>query len=337
MYRFRAHLKPLLRNLLVVVVVLGFWLMPLSRPAQAFVSLSDQFVASRSCPALSAIKSNANPGNIRVSANQVYEVLGKNRVDASYYLIKVTGAAPENRWVAAQCGKLTGNQGIATSGGGSDYLLALSWQPAFCETKPSKTECKSQTQQRFDATHLVLHGLWPQPASKVYCNVSQQIIQLDKDKQWSRLPAINLSMSTRNALAEKMPGIVSNLHLHEWYKHGTCYSSSPEKYFQESIALLDQVNNSSVQNLFANNIGQFLGAPEIRREFDRAFGTGAGNRVMVECKRDIDENQDNMIVELQLNLKGNIQPSTAINRLLLAGKTVPAGCSRGEIDPAGVN
>jgi ribonuclease T2 len=24
-----------------------------------------------------------------------------------------------------------------------DYLLAISWQPAFCETKPAKTECKT--------------------------------------------------------------------------------------------------------------------------------------------------------------------------------------------------
>jgi hypothetical protein len=44
-----------------------------------------------------------------------------------------------------------------------------------------------------------------------------------------------------------------------------------------------------------------------------------------------------MVVELQVNLKGNIQPDTPIGSLLQAGQTVPAGCTLGEIDPAGFN
>jgi ribonuclease T2 len=235
---------------------------------------------------------------------------------------------------------VTGNQQIASSVAASrepEYLLALSWQPSFCETKPSKQECQTQTSRRFDATHLVLHGLWPQPQANIYCGVPQRIIQLDQNKQWANLPPINLSAPTRRALAEKMPGLMSNLHLHEWYKHGTCYSHSPEEYFQESIALLDQVNNSSVQDLLERNIGRFLEARTIRSEFDRAFSQGAGARVQVQCERDIDQDRNNMVVELQLNLKGVIQPTTPMKGLLLAGRNVPLGCSRGEIDPAGVN
>jgi len=53
-----------------------------------------------------------------------------------------------------------------------------------------------------------------------------------------------------------MPGVESLLHRHEWYKHGTCYnpqSDRPEEeYFEESLALLKQINNSSVQDLFAS-------------------------------------------------------------------------------------
>ena len=41
------------------------------------------------------------------------------------------------------------------------YVLALSWQPAFCEGRPDKSECRTQTQNRFDANNFVLHGLWP--------------------------------------------------------------------------------------------------------------------------------------------------------------------------------
>lgn len=235
---------------------------------------------------------------------------------------------------------VTGNQQIASSGTASrepEYLLALSWQPSFCETKPNKQECQTQTSRRFDATHLVLHGLWPQPKANIYCGVDQRIIQIDQNNRWGNLPPINLSAATRRALAEKMPGFMSNLHLHEWYKHGTCYSHSPEEYFQESMALLDQVNNSSVRGLLERNIGRFLEANVIRSEFDRAFSQGAGARVQVQCERDIDQDRNNMVVELQLNLRGVIQPTTPIKGLLLAGRNAPLGCSRGEIDPAGVN
>jgi ribonuclease T2 len=131
-----------------------------------------------------------------------------------------------------------------------------------------------------------------------------------------------------------MPGFASDLHLHEWYKHGTCYSDSPEEYYQESIALLDQINDSSVRNLFTENIGNFLSSTEIRDQFDEAFNEGAGSKVQVQCATD-DEDRDRMVVELQINLKGDIQLDTPIENLLKAGKTVSSGCPLGEIDPAG--
>ncbi|MBH8566395.1 ribonuclease T2 [Nostoc sp. CENA67] len=322
-----------LKKCLLLAISLCFCLTLWYRPAYAFITLNDQFVAGQACEALESIRSKTNPGNIRLTPQKTYPVVGKNRDNASYYLLKVEGAQPLTRWVSVQCGQLLGSSAPVDQA----YLLALSWQPSFCETKPTKPECQSQTAQRFDATNLVLHGLWPQPRTNIYCNVSNDIERLDKNNQWSQLPPINLSQETRNALAVKMPGFASNLHLHEWYKHGTCYSESPEEYFQEAIALLDQVNNSSVGDLFVRNIGNFLSANEIRNQFDEAFHDGAGSKVQVQCERDIDEDKNNMVVELQINLRGNIQPDTPIETLLQAGQTVPAGCTRGEIDPAGFN
>jgi ribonuclease T2 len=318
---------------LAVLIVIYFWLLPLSRPANAFVAFNDQFVAQTACPAPPKIQGAMNPGNVTLAVKQVYEVIGKNKPDATHYLIKIPSANPVNRWVPVSCGTLTGSQRPVASG--QENLLALSWQPSFCETKPDKDECKSQTPRRFDAKNLVLHGLWPQ--GKSYCGVDARTKQLDMDKKWSSLPPITLSVSTKNALSEKMPGFASDLHLHEWYKHGTCYSSSPEEYYQESMALLDQVNNSTVQDLFESNISQFLAASAIRSTFDQSFGRGAGDRVQVSCAKDINQNNDNMIIELWLNLKGDIQPNTAIKDLLSAGRTVEAGCARGEVDPAGVD
>ncbi|WP_190633830.1 ribonuclease [Trichocoleus sp. FACHB-40] len=300
------------------------------------ITFNDQFVAGQACEALESIRRGTNSGDIRLTPQETYPVIGKNRDNASHYLLRIEGAEPPSRWVSVQCGQLLGSS-TPVNPVNQDYLLALSWQPSFCETKPNKPECQSQTAQRFDATNLVLHGLWPQPRQNIYCNVSDNIISLDKDKQWSQLPPIDLSAETRNALAAKMPGFASDLHLHEWYKHGTCYSDSPEEYYQESIALLDQVNNSSVRELFVRNIGNSVSSNEIRNQFDVAFNNGAGSKVQVQCQRDIDEAQNNMVVELQVNLKGNIQPDTPIEGLLQSGKTVPAGCTLGEIDPAGFN
>ena len=321
---------PTLKKCLLFALCLCLSLTLWSKAAYAFVAVNDRFVPKKACEAVESISSKTNPGNIRLDPQRIYPVVGKNRANASHYLLKIEEAEPQNRWVPAQCGRLLGSVAPANQ----DYLLALSWQPSFCETKPDKSECRTQTAQRFDATNLVLHGLWPKG---VYCNVSDKIKALDKPATWSKLPPIQLSKETREALAVKMPGFASSLHLHEWYKHGTCYSDSPEEYYQESIALLDQVNKSSVRDLFANNIGDFLSSTEIRNQFDQAFNAGAGLKVQVQCGKDIDENQDNMVVELQINLKGDIQPTTSMASLLKSGRSVPAGCPLGEIDPAGLN
>ena len=40
------------------------------------------------------------------------------------------------------------------------YLLAMTWAPSFCCGEPAKQEC-AQLAGSFAATHLTLHGLWP--------------------------------------------------------------------------------------------------------------------------------------------------------------------------------
>jgi ribonuclease T2 len=214
----------------------------------------------------------------------------------------------------------------------TDYLLALSWQPSFCEIKPQKAECKTQTDDRFDAKHFVLHGLWLQSDRSEYCRVAPRIQRITR---WSDLPPIELSDKTTKELAIKMPGFRSGLHLHEWYKHGSCFNLTPEVYFQRAIALLDQVNNSAVQALFANNIGKQVKSSQIRQAFDQAFGTGAGDRVQVQCDRDIDQDRKTMVIELQIHLRGSLQEAAAIGPLLEKGNVVSGGCALGEIDPAG--
>ena len=213
-------------------------------------------------------------------------------------------------------------------------VLAINWQPAFCETHQNVIECQTQTKERFDASNFALHGLW---SEFQYCGVSQHIIDLDKAKpsRWLDLPAIDLSKELWAKLEVQMPGVASGLHLHEWYKHGTCYSQTPEEYYRESLALLEQVNNSSVRELFVSNIGKTIKAKDIRKEFIRAFGKDAGEKVAVECKYDNPPSNRKMIVELKLNLQGEIEADTLIANLLKKGKPAETGCLIGKIDAAG--
>jgi len=105
------------------------------------------------------------------------------------------------------------------------YTLALSWEPTFCEGKPAAPECASQSSNRFDASNLALHGLWPDRdgnASHVYgyCGADAAEQALDRPATWCRLPEPTLSAETRGALAAAMPGAASCLDRHEWVRHG---------------------------------------------------------------------------------------------------------------------
>ena len=212
------------------------------------------------------------------------------------------------------------------------FVLAVSWQPAFCETRQELPECASQTDDRFDASHFTLHGLWPQPRDKAYCGVSADLRRLDEAGRWQALPAPAVSPETRAALDRVMPGSRSALDRHEWIKHGTCYGSEPETYFGDSVRLLADLNRSAVRELFAAHIGKALAAREIRRAFDEAFGAGAGDRVHVGCRR---AGARRLIVELTVSLAGPITPDRSLAALLQEAPVNFEGCRAGIVDRVG--
>jgi ribonuclease T2 len=217
--------------------------------------------------------------------------------------------------------------------GGPRYVLALSWQPAFCEGNERKRECKSLTGKRFDATHLSIHGLWPQPGTNVYCGVSQALIAADKQGRWQDIPEPKLSLATRDALELMMPGTQSRLDRHEWIKHGTCYrSGDAEAYFFDTARLAAEINESPVQAFLAANLGKQVKTSELRASFDEAFGTGAGQRVRVACDRD---GGRQLIVELTIGLKGDIGSGMPVGELIAASNPTEPGCPGGIIDAAG--
>jgi len=209
-------------------------------------------------------------------------------------------------------------------------LLALSWHNAFCETHRYKKECKRGFSSFFhaDAHHekqFVLHGLWPQPRSNVYCLNNKNIIAADKHKRWGTLPSLNLDKDTKEMLSKVMPGFKSQLHKHEWIKHGTCYGSDANSYFSDAISLLKQVNRSALGMYFSKNIGNKVSLKEIRNIADKAFGRGMGKRISIQCKH-------GLITELWLNIGAG---NSDIKSVLKKAKPSYSRCKGGRIDKAG--
>ncbi|TIM46036.1 ribonuclease [Mesorhizobium sp.] len=320
----------------------------LTSAARAEVKMSGSFVADATCPATQAIRSGRNPGNIATDAGQSYELLAGNKDAPTHYLIRVPGADPERRWVKVDCGHVSGGSASTEPAAPvpadqekpaepasrkPEYVLALSWQPAFCETRPGKTECKAQTAAGFEATHFTLHGLWPQPKGNFYCQVVAADKANDNPARWQELPPVELEPNTRSELDQVMPGTASALDRHEWIKHGTCYGKSQQAYFSDALNLTRAANASPVRDLFKQNIGRDLTSDQIRAAFDSAFGPGAGERVRVSCVNDPSSGRW-LIGELTLGLTGPIGPNSSLSELLLASvPTNNAGCPKGTVDP----
>jgi ribonuclease T2 len=314
--------------------------------AHAEVKLSGAFVADRACPATQSIKTAKNPGNISTEAGKSYDLLAGNKAMPTHYLIEVPGAEPDRRWVKVTCGHLAGggateapapaspDKPAASANGKPEYVFALSWQPAFCETKPDKAECRAQTASGFDATHFSLHGLWPQPNGNFYCGVKASDRANDKPGRWGQLPPVDLDAATRRELDQVMPGTQSDLERHEWIKHGTCSGKSQQDYFADAVRLLREVNASPVRTLFEKGIGAELTSGQIRDAFDVAFGAGTGERVRISCFND---HGRRLIGEITLGLAGPIEPGSPLSGLMLAAApTDNAGCPKGAVDAVGL-
>ncbi len=305
------------------------------------VSLDGYFIALSDCAA-NKKKDSDNPGDVHLERMRAYETLARNSTPGTHYQVRVPGApVTESRWVPMTCGAYAPKESLVVVDGtpptpdlapnSIEYVLAASWEPAFCATSAGhgKQECQTQTSDRFDATHFSLHGLWPDDLD------DKAIFPCYCDRGPPRGCSGNLADDARvdisppvlAKLAVVMPGVQSNLQGHEWPKHGSCYEddktgddrgADPDEYFSEAIALMDQLNASPVAALFAGNIGARLTRDQIEAAFDEAFGDGAPERLLIRCNG----NATNAVIsELWIGLKGDIGPESQISDLILAAPT----------------
>ena len=296
--------------------------------------------AVKVCPAFDNMKHTKNTGHVVLHPMESYTVLRKHK---GQLLLLLKGQNPAQRWVDEECFSNGSNntedkETIAYAKHTKKYekcvkqqglLLALSWHNAFCETHQSRKECQrsffsfgktSNIENRF-----VLHGLWPQPRNNVYCKVEKNLVSLDKHKQWNRLPEPKIDSELKARLRKVMPGVNSNLHRHEWIKHGTCYGSSAQNYFEEAVHLTEQVNSAKVSQFFLRNMGRSVTLRQVRYQFDSSFGKGAGKRVELRCYK-------GLITELWLHLGSQ---GDDLASMLKNGKIIHSRCQKGIVDRAG--
>lgn len=331
------------------VVGLCLGAMLLATGAQAQVIVEGNFTAEKVCPANKRLTSD-NPGDVMTVIGESYAVVGKNKDAASHYLIIVPGAeVTERRWVDVGCGTAELTSG-STDGDGDgaqqqpiapdsiENVLAASWQPTFCATDRGQTkiECQTQTADRPDARQFSIHGLWPDDLDDTsifpcYCDNGPPV---SCRRRLPNVTSLNISQPVRDRLDVLMPGTQSGLHLHEWSKHGTCYEeynsgdgvgADPDEYFSDTMSVIEQLNASAVGTLFADRLGETIRFEELQASFDTAFGSGAGERVVMNCQR---INGENAISELWIGLGGEIEANSDLGTLILAAPTTDNSTTR---------
>jgi ribonuclease T2 len=217
------------------------------------------------------------------------------------------------------------------------YVLALSWQPAFCETHANKPECRALDATDFAASNLVLHGLWPSDAlaeEPAYCGVAAGERATDESGQWCELPPPGADHATESALQDLMPGAASCLDRHEWLKHGTCSGLDADAYFAASARLTEGFQATRLAGVLRHSVGREVPLIRLVEAFERDFGAEAGAALTITCRR---SGGRAYLAEIRVALRRDaVDRALDADSLFLAGDPPRGGCPRNVvIDRAG--
>ncbi|MCL1038878.1 ribonuclease T [Shewanella submarina] len=268
-----------------------------------------EFIADKACPLYQSKNKKTNPGNQMTAPGQrleIREYLGQAQAP-EWVRVNTSASSSPARWLSTSCGQLKGftpkGQNAKASkshSGGScnapdqhdSFVLALSWQPAYCAMGgKSKRECRALSLNPLADAHseFTLHGLWPNKAScgtkYGYCGQVSR-----KPKSFCDYPRLKMSADVRDALEEVMPSAEYGtcLQRHEFWKHGTCMTDSADEYFAVSVTLINQLNQSEfVQQFIDRNIGSKVTRSAWQQAFDSSFGQGAHRKLKLQCRSGI--------------------------------------------------
>jgi len=192
------------------------------------------------------------------------------------------------------------------------YKLAVSWQPAFCETHQGKPECKITDSKVYQASNFTLHGLWP---NKQDCGANYGLCGQYKQqvKSFCDYAPIPMKPDTVQRLGEIMPSVAegSCLDRHEWYKHGTCQTAwDADHYFDTAVRLVKEFNANGIAQFMQKNIAKTVATTEFLNVVDKSFGKNASKRLSLGCDK------QGRLVDVFINLPKEIPEKAALTTLI---------------------
>jgi len=163
------------------------------------------------------------------------------------------------------------------------YVLSMTWEPNRCCAERDQQAC-SQLPGSFAATHLTLHGLWPNftdeqsrgkpRAWPQYCGAFEHC---EKTEDASCAPGA----AVPDELARLAPGYVAGtggFATHEWSKHGSCTQLPAAEYFRAELAAIHSIPGDATPDA----LHAAVGADVARDALQHAFGVPAES-VMLGC------------------------------------------------------
>lgn len=279
----------------------------------ASISVNGSFNATNTCPAYVSKNKKTNPDNLSTQPNKSYELIEINRLyHPDWFRVVIPGETTALRWVSASCGLADYQQtgpvvceqrpGLANSN-----VIALSWQPGFCETygyDAGKQECFHLSATSYSASHLVLHGLWPNQNAcgehYGYCGVEPRIKHCDYDP-------VSLNDAVAANLRQFMPGYAygSCLERHEWNKHGSCQLLNSNMYFALASLYTAQMSQTAFGIYLHNNVGKQVTLDDLKKMLRLTFGEDADSKVYLGCKNGI-------LVDVYLQLPGELSDNETL-------------------------
>lgn len=151
------------------------------------------------------------------------------------------------------------------------YVLAQTWLPSFCCSKPKRCPQFLNHAEAWAGTHFVLHGLWPSKSNGTWPS--------ECESKFNSLPAAEIAKQVP-PLAEKIsPSLKQSpeFAMHEWKKHGSCAKlASPEQYFSESlrahIGVPGKQMDRGTPKLLVDNAGKSVSSSALRDNYYHKVG-----------------------------------------------------------------
>lgn len=272
------------------------WLL-LASPIGASERASGTYVASKACDAYSSFAKANNPGSVRTTPGAGYEIIEVNKAPGwDWIRVEVPGAEPRQRWVPRECGVAEVQLGAGTPRDGGrpqqdqicttydkhdSYVLAVSWQPGFCEHfryRGTKPECDALNGGELAIEHLTLHGLWP---NRKECGTRYGNC---KGPDGNARP-FQLSEETVSRIAPWMPNFYYERAFgkYEWDKHGTCQALDPDAYFDVSVRAVRQLDASEIGNQIRGHIGRSMSVAGFFERVRQVHGNDVANNIQLVC------------------------------------------------------